>query len=111
MAGKVLFGVMMSLDGLIAPEAVPVEDIFGPEKKPDDPRVQRWMAQWMELQQAVILQRFFPENLKLGEGGEEGRDNDISRETHERTGARVMGKRTFDAAWPWSRSARSRPRG
>ena len=33
-----------------------------------------------------------PGNLKLGEGGEEGRDNDIVRETFERTGASVMGK-------------------
>ena len=43
------------------------------------------------------------ENLKLGEGGEEGRDNDIVRETFERTGANVMGKRMFEAgerAWP-----------
>jgi len=41
--------------------------------------------------------------LKLGEGGEEGRDNDIVRETFARTGASVMGKRMFDAgeqAWP-----------
>jgi dihydrofolate reductase len=47
--------------------------------------------------------RFFRENLNLGEGGEEGRDNDIARETFERTGASVMGKRMFDAGetmWP-----------
>jgi dihydrofolate reductase len=59
--------------------------------------------QWMELQQWIFPQRFFRENLKLGEGGEEGRDNDIARETFERTGASVMGKRMFDAgeqAWP-----------
>ena len=61
------------------------------------------MAQWMELQQWIFPQRFFRENLKLGEGGEEGRDNDIARETFERTGASVMGKRMFDLgeqAWP-----------
>src|SRR5215204_143835 len=75
MAAKVFFSVSMSLDGFIAPESV--EDLMG--------------------------QRFFRENLKLGEGGEEGRDNDIARETFERTGASVMGKRMFDAgeqAWP-----------
>ena len=69
----------------------------------DDPDVQRWMAQWMELQQWIFPQRFFRENLKLGEGGEEGRANDIARETFERTGASVMGKQMFDAgepAWP-----------
>ena len=48
-------------------------------------------------------QRHFRENLKLGEGGEEGLDNDIARATYERTGASVMGKRMFDAGeqmWP-----------
>ena len=90
MAGKVFFSVSMSLDGFIAPESV--EDLMG--------------QQWMELQQWVFPQRFFRENLTLGEGGEggeEGRDNDIVRETFERTGASVMGKRMFDAgeqAWP-----------
>ena len=61
------------------------------------------MAQWMELQQWIFPLRFFRQNLKLGEGGEEGRDNDIARDTYERTGASVMGKRMFDAgeqAWP-----------
>ncbi len=87
MAGKVFFSVSMSLDGLIAPESL--EDLMGP--------------QWMELQQWVFATRFFRENLGLAEGGEEGRDNDIVRETFERTGASVMGKRMFDAGehmWP-----------
>src|ERR1700730_9616724 len=87
MAGKLFFSVSMSLDGFIAPESL--EDLMG--------------QQWMELQQWIFPQRFFRENLKLGEGGEEGRDNDIVRETFERTGASVMGKRMFDAgeqAWP-----------
>src|SRR3982751_1323659 len=75
MAGKVYFSVTMSLDGFIAPE-----------ERMDDPDVQRWMAQWMELQRWIFPQRFFRENLKLGEGGEEGRDNHIVRETFERTG-------------------------
>ena len=87
MAGKVFFSVTMSLDGFIAPGSL--GDLMG--------------QQWMELQQWVFPQRFFRENLKLGEGGEEGRDNDIMRETFERTGASVMGKRMFDLgekAWP-----------
>ena len=87
MAGKVFFSVSMSLDGFIAPEST--SDLMG--------------QQWMELQQWVFPQRFFRENLKLGEGGEEGLDNDILRETFERTGASVMGKRMFDAGeqmWP-----------
>ncbi|MFJ5304489.1 dihydrofolate reductase family protein, partial [Streptomyces sp. NPDC088350] len=103
MAGKVFFSVSMSLDGFIAPEPVPVEDeLFAPERR-DDPDVRRWMAQWTELQQWVFPLRFFRENLKLGEGGEEGLDNDIARETFERTGASVMGRRMFDLgerSWP-----------
>ncbi|MEU9139948.1 dihydrofolate reductase family protein [Streptomyces sp. NPDC048404] len=103
MSGKVFFSVSMSLDGFIAPEPVPVEDeLFSPDKR-DDPDVKRWMAQWTELQQWVFPLRFFRENLKFGEGGEEGRDNDIARETFERTGASVMGKRMFDLgelSWP-----------
>ncbi|MFD5521691.1 dihydrofolate reductase family protein [Streptomyces sp. NPDC127066] len=103
MAGKVFFSVSMSLDGFVAPEPVPVEDeLFAPGRQ-DDPDVRRWMAQWTELQQWVFPLRFFRENLKFGEGGEEGRDNDIARETFERTGASVMGKRMFDLgerSWP-----------
>lgn len=102
MAGKVFFSVTMSLDGFMAPEEVPVQDVFSPEGQ-NDPRVRRWMAKWSELQAWVFPLRFFRENLKLGEGGEEGRDNDIARETFERTGASVMGRRMFDAgepAWP-----------
>ena len=103
MAGKVFFSVTMSLDGFMAPEAaVSVEHVFSPEGR-SDPRVQRWMAQWSELQAWIFPLRFFQENLKLGEGGEEGTDNDIARATYERTGASVMGKRMFDGgerAWP-----------
>ncbi|MGW6199597.1 dihydrofolate reductase family protein [Kribbella sp. NPDC055110] len=87
MAGKVFFGVSMSLDGFIAPDSP--KDLMG--------------KQWMELQRWVFPLKFFRENLKLGKGGEEGRDNDIARETYERTGASVMGKRMFDAGermWP-----------
>jgi dihydrofolate reductase len=102
MAGKVFFSVTMSLDGFIAPDAVPVEYVFSPEGR-SDPRVQRWMTKWSELQAWLFPQRWFRENLKLGEGGEEGLDNDIARATYERTGASVMGKRMFDGgepSWP-----------
>jgi dihydrofolate reductase len=87
MAGKVFFSVSMSLDGFIAPDSP--EELMG--------------RQWMELQRWAFPQRFLRETLKLGGGGEEGRDNDILREIFERTGASVMGKRMFDAgehAWP-----------
>ena len=87
MAGKVFFNVSMSLDGYIAPESL--SELMG--------------QQWMELQAWLFPTRFFRENLKLGEGGEEGTDDDIARATFERTGASVMGKRMFDAGeqmWP-----------
>jgi dihydrofolate reductase len=87
MAGKVFFSVSMSLDGFIAPESS--EDLMG--------------RQWMELQRWIFPTRFFRENLTIGKGGEEGRDNDIVRETYLRTGVSVMGKRMFDAGermWP-----------
>ena len=87
MAGKVFFSVSMSLDGYIAPESP--EELMG--------------RQWVELQQWVFPTRFIRENLKLGPGGEEGRDNDILRQAFERTGASIMGKRMFDAgehSWP-----------
>lgn len=103
MAGKVFFSVTMSLDGFVAPEAdVSVGYVFTPEGQ-NDPRVQRWMTMWSELQSWVFPLRWFRENLKLGEGGEEGIDNDTVRATFERTGASVMGKRMFDGgelAWP-----------
>ncbi len=69
MAGKVFFSVTMSLDGFMAPDAVPVEYVFSPEGQ-NDPRVQRWMTKWSELQAWLFPQRWFRENLKLGEGGE-----------------------------------------
>ena len=102
MAGKVFFSVSMSLDGFIAPESM--EWLLAtPQQRQQDPRLERCMAQWIELQQWIFPQRFFRENLKLGQGGEEGRDNDIARQTFERTGASLMGKRMFDAgeqSWP-----------
>jgi dihydrofolate reductase len=87
MAKKVFFSVSMSIDGFIAPGSL--GELMG--------------QQWMELQKWVFKQRFFRESQKFGEGGEEGRANDIFRETFERTGASVMGKRMFDAGermWP-----------
>jgi dihydrofolate reductase len=87
MAGNVFFSVSMSLDGFIAPASL--GELMG--------------RQWMELQRWIFPTRFFRENLALGKGGEEGRDNDIAQATFERTGASIMGKRMFDAGeqmWP-----------
>ena len=90
--GKVFFSVTMSLDGFIAPEFMEVG-------RPVD----QWLGEWMELQKYVFEQRFFRENLKLGDGGETGKDNQILEETYNRTGVSIMGKRMFDGGetnWP-----------
>ncbi|MCB0872603.1 MAG: dihydrofolate reductase family protein [Actinobacteria bacterium] len=92
MPGTVFFSVTMSLDGFIAHR----DGI-------DEAGVRRWTSQWMELQGWIFPQRYLRERLRLGEGGEEGRDNEIVRETFERIGASVMGRRMFDLgepAWP-----------
>lgn len=89
---KVFFSVSMSVDGCIAPEFM---QLGQPSEK--------WLGPWMELQAYVFEQRFFRENLNLGEGGETGRDNQILEETFQRTGASIMGKRMFDGgehSWP-----------
>jgi dihydrofolate reductase len=101
MARKVFASVSMSLDGFIAPEDF--GRALAGASRPDDAEAQRTMAQWAGLHQWMLPLRFFRENLGLGAGGEEGRDNDLARETFERTGASVMGKRMFDlgeTSWP-----------
>ena len=80
MAGKVFFSVTMSLDGFMAPEAVPVEYVFSPEGQ-NDPRAQRWLTKWSEMQAWLLSQRWFKETHNHGECGEEGLDYDIARET------------------------------
>jgi hypothetical protein len=78
MAGKVFFSVSMSLDGFSAPESM--QGILAtPEQREQDPRLERWIAQWMELQAWIFPQRFFRENLNLGAGGEEGRHPPVRR--------------------------------
>ena len=102
MAGKVFCSVTMTLDGFIAPDDVPVAYVFSAEGK-NDPRGQRWLMKWLELQGWVFPLRWFRNNLGFGDNGEEGLDNDIARGTFERTGASVLGKRMFDggeASWP-----------
>jgi len=85
---KVFVSVTVSLDGFIAPEW-----------RSDD----QWMKEWGALQDYVFHQKFFRESLKLGTGGEEGVDDRILRETFDRTGVSILGKRMFDAGerfWP-----------
>jgi dihydrofolate reductase len=93
---KVFFSVGMSLDGFMAPEGMDLAHA-------DDPNYKDWFSQWMELQKWTSQQRFFRENLQLGEGGETGQDNRILEETFNRTGVSIMGKRMFEGGerfWP-----------
>jgi dihydrofolate reductase len=95
-AATVFFAVSISLDGFIAPEGM--DDQHG-----YDPTYKDWARKWSALQAWVVTQRFFLENLKLGDGGETGPDDDRARQTFERTGASIMGKRMFDGGerfWP-----------
>jgi len=93
---KVFFDVVSSLDGFIAPEGMTMDHA-------NDPEYMNWMSQWAKLQNWVFQQRFFRENLKLGEGGETGADNQMLEEIFRRTGVSVMGKRMFEGgerSWP-----------
>jgi dihydrofolate reductase len=93
---KVFFDVVESLDGFIAPEGMDMAHS-------NDPEYKQWMNKWTELQKWVFQQKFFRENLKLGEGGETGQDNRLLEETFKRTGVSIMGKRMFDGGerfWP-----------
>ena len=94
--GTVFFSVTMSLDGFIAPEGMDLDH-------GDDPGYQDWMSLWMQLQHWVSEQKFFRQNLQLGDDGETGRDNEIVEETYNRTGVSIMGRRMFDGGerfWP-----------
>lgn len=94
--GKVFFSVGVSLDGYMAPEGMDLTRV-------DEPNFGETMAQWSEMQRWIGEQKFFRENLKIGEGGETGRDNDLLEETFKRTGVSIMGKRMFDGGerfWP-----------
>lgn len=93
---KVFFEVAASLDGFIAPEGMDLGHAADPEYK-------QWLSQWSKLQSWVFKQRFFRENLKLGEGGETGHDNRLLEETFKRTGVSIMGKQMFSGGerfWP-----------
>ena len=93
---KLFFDVATSLDGFIAPEGMDLAHA-------NDPEFKQWMSQWMKLQNWVFKQQFFRKNLKLGDGGESGRDNRMLEETFNRTGVSIMGKRMFDGGerfWP-----------
>ena len=93
---KVFFSVSVSLDGYLVPPGMDLAHA-------GDPTYQDWGAQWGKLHSWILPTRFFRENLKLGEGGETGSEDQIVEQTFRRTGASVMGKRMFELGermWP-----------
>jgi dihydrofolate reductase len=93
---KVFVNIGLSLDGYMAPEGMTIDNWDTPEYK-------SWGAKWGALMGWIINLQVFRENLKLGPGGETGPLNDMFRETTERIGANIMGKRMFEQgerAWP-----------
>jgi len=93
---KVFVNIALSLDGYMAPEGMAIEHW-------DTPEYRHWGGKWAALMRWIFNQQFFRENLKLGPGGETGPVNDMIRQTTERIGANIMGKRMFEQgerAWP-----------
>ena len=83
---KVFVNIGLSLDGYMAPEGMAIEHWDRPEYKD-------WGAKWGAMMAWIFNQQYFRENLKLGPGGETGPVNDMLRNTTERIGANIMGKR------------------
>ena len=93
---KVFVNIGLSLDGYMAPEGMAIEHW-------DNPGYENWGAKWGALMGWVMKQQYFRTNLKFGPGGETGLVNDMLRNTMERSGANIMGKRMFEQgerSWP-----------
>lgn len=86
---KIFFDIAISLDGFMA------GDHRGPQNPLGDGG--RTIHNWMFVQKA------FWEHLGMENGNEDGPDGALIRQTIERTGAYIMGKRMFEegeANWP-----------
>jgi len=93
---KVFVNIALSLDGYMAPEGMSLAHWETPEYK-------NWGAKWGALTGWLFRQKYFRENLKIDSGGETGPENDFLRQTTERIGANIMGKRMFEQgerSWP-----------
>jgi dihydrofolate reductase len=93
---KVFVNIALSLDGFMAPDGMTMEHF-------DNPGYKDWGSKWGALMAWALNQRYLREKLQFGEGGETGPVNDLVRQTFERTGAHIMGKRMFDGGergWP-----------
>lgn len=87
--GKIIFDSGISLDGFFAGDYRSPQNPMGGVS----PQIHAWM----------FAQKAFWEHLGLDGGNEDGPDGKLIRETFERTGAYIMGKRMFEegeASWP-----------
>lgn len=92
---RIFVNIGLSLDGYMAPEGMTLENWETPEYK-------NWVAKRGALMGWALNLQYFHENLKLGPGGEAGPVNDMVRNTTERIGVNIMGKRMFEqgaASW------------
>jgi dihydrofolate reductase len=90
---KVFVNIGLSLDGYMAPEGMTM----------GRPEYKNWGAKWGAMMAWILNQQYFREKLLKLDGGETGPVNDLVRQTAERSGANIMGKRMFDqgeSAWP-----------
>lgn len=93
---NVFVNIGLSLDGYMAPEGMTMENWETPEYK-------NWGAKWGAMMGWIRKLQYFRENLMLATGGETGPINDMLRNTNERIGANIMGKRMFEQgarSWP-----------
>lgn len=90
----VFVNIGLSLDGYMAPDGMTM----------GQPEYKNWGAKWGAMMGWIFHQQYFREHvLQLGPGGETGPVNELVRNTVERIGANIMGKRMFDQgeiAWP-----------
>ena len=93
---NVFVNIGLSLDGYMAPEGMALEHWETPDYK-------NWGAKWGAMMSWILKQKYFRENLMFASGGETGPVNDMLRNTMERSGAAIMGKRMFEqgeVSWP-----------
>ncbi|MEO7426118.1 MAG: hypothetical protein ABI036_13100 [Fibrobacteria bacterium] len=86
---KVFVNIALSLDGYMSPEGMTLEHFGTPDYK-------NWGVKWGGgLMHWLITSQYFCDKLGFGPGGETGPVNDLVRKTFERSGASIMGKRTW----------------
>jgi dihydrofolate reductase len=93
---KVFVNIGLSLDGYMAPEGMALEHWETPEYK-------NWGPKWGQMMSWLMSQQYFRDKIGFGPGGETGPINDLVKNTFERIGANIMGKRMFEQgeiSWP-----------